>query len=162
MDVDIIRLDEEEIMKNISDNTTEACNNSNENKTNDENRILDKNNNTGDDNVKDSDNDSSNLPPMQAFIENNLELGLYQQLSELEDKWLGWEKEDYEKTGILPEENHHDIVPRRRQKDAKIEQELIKKIEEFRLSESPGDIGSNQKRDLDTLYDDDNSNEDED
>lgn len=162
MDVDIIHLDEEEIMKNISDNTTEACNNSNENKTNDENRILDKNNNTGDDNVKDSDNDSSNLPPMQAFIENNLELGLYQQLSELEDKWLGWEKEDYEKTGILPEENHHDIVPRRRQKDAKIEQELIKKIEEFRLSESPGDIGSNQKRDLDTLYDDDNSNEDED
>jgi len=162
MDVDIIRLDEEEIMKNISDNTTEACNNSNENKINDENRILDKNNNTGDDNVKDSDNDSSNLPPMQAFIENNLELGLYQQLSELEDKWLGWEKEDYEKTGILPEENHHDIVPRRRQKDAKIEQELIKKIEEFRLSESPGDIGSNQKRDLDTLYDDDNSNEDED
>jgi hypothetical protein len=98
---------------------------------------------------------------MQAFIENNLELGLYQQLSELEDKWLGWEKEDYEKTGILPEENHHDIVPRRRQKDAKIEQELIKKIEEFRLSESPGDTGSNQKRDLDTLYDDDNSNEDE-
>jgi hypothetical protein len=96
---------------------------------------------------------------MQAFIENNLELGLYQQLSELEDKWLGWEKEDYEKTGILPEENHHDIVPRRRQKDAKIEQELIKKIEEFRLSESPGDIGSNPKRDLDTLYDDNNEDE---
>jgi hypothetical protein len=162
MDVDIIHLDEEEIMKNIRDNTTEACNNSNENRTNDENRIFDNNNNTGNDNVKDSDNDSSNLPPMQAFIENNLELGLYQQLSELEDKWLGWEKEDYEKTGILPEENHHDIVPRRRQKDAKIEQELIKKIEEFRLSESPGDTGSNQKRDLDTLYDDDNSNEDED
>lgn len=161
MDVDIIHLDEEEIMKNIRDNTTEACNNSNENRTNDENRIFDNNNNTGNDNVKDSDNDSSNLPPMQAFIENNLELGLYQQLSELEDKWLGWEKEDYEKTGILPEENHHDIVPRRRQKDAKIEQELIKKIEEFRLSESPGDTGSNQKRDLDTLYDD-NSNEDED
>lgn len=162
MDVDIIHLDEEEIMKNIRDNTTEACNNSNENRTNDENRIFDNNNNTGNDNVKDSDNDSSNLPPMQAFIENNLELGLYQQLSELEDKWLGWEKEDYEKTGILPEENHHDIVPRRRQKDAKIEQELIKKIEEFRLSESPGDTGSNQKRDLDTLYDDDNSTEDED
>ena len=162
MDVDIIHLDEEEIMKNISDNTTEACNNSNENRTNDENRIFDKNNSTENDSVKDSDNDSSNLPPMQAFIENNLELGLYQQLSELEDKWLGWEKEDYEKTGILPEENHHDIVPRRRQKDAKIEQELIKKIEEFRLSESPGDTGSNQKRDLDTLYDDDNSNEDED
>ena len=161
MDVDIIHLDEEEIMKNISDNTTEACNNSNENRTNDENRIFDKNNSTENDSVKDSDNDSSNLPPMQAFIENNLELGLYQQLSELEDKWLGWEKEDYEKTGILPEENHHDIVPRRRQKDAKIEQELIKKIEEFRLSESPGDTGSNQKRDLDTLYDDDNSNEDE-
>lgn len=161
MDVDIIHLDEEEIMKNISDNTTEACNNSNENRTKDENRIFDKNNSTENDSVKDSDNDSSNLPPMQAFIENNLELGLYQQLSELEDKWLGWEKEDYEKTGILPEENHHDIVPRRRQKDAKIEQELIKKIEEFRLSESPGDTGSNQKRDLDTLYDDDNSNEDE-
>lgn len=161
MDVDIIHLDKEEIMKNISDNTTEACNNSNENRTKDENRIFDKNNSTENDSVKDSDNDSSNLPPMQAFIENNLELGLYQQLSELEDKWLGWEKEDYEKTGILPEENHHDIVPRRRQKDAKIEQELIKKIEEFRLSESPGDTGSNQKRDLDTLYDDDNSNEDE-
>lgn len=161
MDVDIIHLDEEEIMKNISDNTTEARNNSNENRTKDENRIFDKNNSTENDSVKDSDNDSSNLPPMQAFIENNLELGLYQQLSELEDKWLGWEKEDYEKTGILPEENHHDIVPRRRQKDAKIEQELIKKIEEFRLSESPGDTGSNQKRDLDTLYDDDNSNEDE-
>lgn len=159
MDVDIIRLDEEEIMKNISDNTIEASNNSNENRTNNDNRILDKNNSVVDDNVKDSDNDSSNLPPMQAFLENNLELGLYQQLSELEDKWLGWEKEDYEKTGILPEENHHDIVPRRRQKDAKIEQELIKKIEEFRLSESPGDIGSNQKRDLDTLYDDNNEDE---
>lgn len=159
MDLDIIRLDEEEIMKNISDNTTEAYNNSNENRTNNDNRILDKNNSAVDDNIKDSDNDSSNLPPMQAFIENNLELGLYQQLSELEDKWLGWEKEDYEKTGILPEENHHDIVPRRRQKDAKIEQELIKKIEEFRLSESPGDIGSNPKRDLDTLYDDNNEDE---
>lgn len=159
MDLDIIRLDEEEIMKNISDNTIEASNNSNENRTNNDNRILDKNNSVVDDNVKDSDNDSSNLPPMQAFLENNLELGLCQQLSELEDKWLGWEKEDYEKTGILPEENHHDIVPRRRQKDAKIEQELIKKIEEFRLSESPGDIGSNQKRDLDTLYDDNNEDE---
>lgn len=159
MDLDIIRLDEEEIMKNISDNTTEAYNNSNENRTNNDNRILDKNNSAVDDNIKDSDNDSSNLPPMQAFIENNLELGLYQQLSELEDKWLGWEREDYEKTGILPEENHHDIVPRRRQKDAKIEQELIKKIEEFRLSESPGDIGSNPKRDLDTLYDDNNEDE---
>jgi cobalamin-dependent methionine synthase I len=89
MDVDIIHLDEEEIMKNIRDNTTEACNNSNENRTNDENRIFDKNNSTENDSVKDSDNDSSNLPPMQAFIENNLELGLYQQLSELEDKWLG-------------------------------------------------------------------------
>jgi hypothetical protein len=89
MDVDIIRLDEEEIMKNISDNTIEASNNSNENRTNNDNRILDKNNSVVDDNVKDSDNDSSNLPPMQAFLENNLELGLYQQLSELEDKWLG-------------------------------------------------------------------------
>jgi hypothetical protein len=89
MDLDIIRLDEEEIMKNISDNTTEAYNNSNENRTNNDNRILDKNNSAVDDNIKDSDNDSSNLPPMQAFIENNLELGLYQQLSELEDKWLG-------------------------------------------------------------------------
>nr|QWS06195.1 hypothetical protein [Clonostachys rogersoniana] len=90
---------------------------------------------------------------MRAYIDSR-ELEGFKKMREHEAKWLLSEKAEFEKTGVLPEINYHDKVAEFRRKDAIIEQELMKRLEEFRLKEYPKDVGSTVKRDLDALYDD--------
>lgn len=148
-----LRLDEEEIVNSISDNTNlQTSNTSTENRINDDNKVADNSNEEKAkmDKALDKDDESVTKGTLEkkyvdAYL-NTVELRALEQMRIHESKWLTAEKAEFERTGVLPEQNYHDLVPEFRKKDGIKEQELIKKLEDFRLEELLGDRGSSGKK----------------
>jgi hypothetical protein len=82
---------------------------------------------------------------------------LYKKMSSWETDRLNEEKQEYDKTGILPETNFHERIAEFRREDEPKKQEIAKRLEELRLEESPEDVGSGIKR----SYEEDSSFENE-
>lgn len=76
-------------------------------------------------------------------------LKIYKMMADHENALLEAEKAEFERTGVLPEENLHDKISEFR-KDDEAEMKIIRdKMEKARLEDTPGDVGSSQnKRDL--------------
>jgi hypothetical protein len=72
----------------------------------------------------------------------------YEQMMEHEFKWLEEEKEEYEKTKVLPENSLHSIIAESREQDAKEMMAINEALNKFNLNEkSPegtNDIGSDE------------------
>lgn len=64
-------------------------------------------------------------------------------LMEHEFKWLELEKEEYEKTKVLPENSLHSNIAEFREQDAKEMLAINEALNKFNLNENPNDIGSN-------------------
>lgn len=64
-------------------------------------------------------------------------------LMEHEFKWLELEKEEYEKTNVLPENSLHSNIAEFREQDAKEMLAINEALNKFNLNENPNDISSN-------------------
>lgn len=71
---------------------------------------------------------------------------MYEQLAEHESKWLEDEKEEYEKTKVLPENSLHSIIAESREQDAKEMLAINEALNKFSLDENPNDIGSSDNK----------------
>jgi hypothetical protein len=71
---------------------------------------------------------------------------MYEQLAEHESKWLEDEKEEYERTKVLPENSLHSIIAESREQDAKEMLAINEALNKFSLDENPNDIGSSDNK----------------
>lgn len=71
---------------------------------------------------------------------------MYEQLAEHESKWLEDEKEEYERTKVLPENSLHSIIAESREQDAKEMLAINEALNKFSLNENPNDIGSSDNK----------------
>lgn len=71
---------------------------------------------------------------------------MYEQLAEHESKWLEDEKEEYERTKVLPENSLHSIIAESREQDAKEILAINEALNQFSLDENPNDIGSSDNK----------------
>lgn len=66
----------------------------------------------------------------------------YEQMMEHEFKWLEEEKQEYEKTKVLPEDSLHSIIAESREQDAKEMMAINEALNKFNLNEAQAlDIG---------------------
>jgi hypothetical protein len=70
----------------------------------------------------------------------------YEKLMEHEFKWLEEEKEEYEKTKVLPENSLHANIAEFREQDAKEMIAINEALNKFNLNENPDDIGSSDNK----------------
>nr|QVV23921.1 hypothetical protein [Trichoderma cornu-damae] len=71
---------------------------------------------------------------------------VYEQMMEHESKWLEEEKEEYERTKVLPENSLHSIIAESRERDAKEIIAINEALNKFHLNENPNDIGSSDNK----------------
>ena len=73
-------------------------------------------------------------------------MDIYEQMMEHEFKWLEDEKEEYEKTKVLPENSLHSTIAESREQDAKEMNALNEALNKFNLEVNPKDIGSSDNK----------------
>lgn len=82
----------------------------------------------------------------------------YEQMMEHEFKWLEEEKQEYERTKVLPENSLHSTIAESREQDAKEMMAINEALNKFNLNENPNDIGgassSDNKRSIDAMLED--------
>lgn len=70
----------------------------------------------------------------------------YEQMMEHEFKWLEEEKQEYERTKVLPENSLHSTIAESREQDAKEMMAINEALNKFNLNENPNDIGSSDNK----------------
>ena len=84
----------------------------------------------------------------------------YEQMMEHEFKWLEEEKQEYERTKVLPEDSLHSIIAESREQDAKEMMAINEALNKFNLNDATqsNDIGSSaatdNKRSIDAMLED--------
>jgi hypothetical protein len=71
---------------------------------------------------------------------------VYEQMTEHESKWLEDEKEEYERTKVLPENSLHSTIAESREQDAKEMLAINEALNKIYLNENPNDIGSSDNK----------------
>ena len=70
----------------------------------------------------------------------------YEKMMEHEFNWLEEEKEEYERTKVLPENSLHSHIAEFREQDAKEMTAINEALNKFNLNENPNDIGSSDNK----------------
>jgi NADH-ubiquinone oxidoreductase chain 5 len=76
--------------------------------------------------------------------------GMFKKIANWEGQLLDDEKKEYNVSGIIPDDNLHSKMAEFRKDDEEMMRELREKLEKARLEESPNDVGSSSKREVET------------
>jgi len=106
------------------------------------------NNSESEDKNKDKDVSTSDTPDYSNsgkwYVERMK--NIYEQMMEHEFKWLEDEKEEYEKTKVLPENSLHSTIAESREHDVKEMNALSEALNKFNIEENPNDVGSSDNK----------------